>query len=138
MLWVGVMGFFTLMKWSAMSQFLALGFHQQKCLRNAFVLQQQSSMEQYMPWGGLMEKIISGVWSGLIHVKAFGPKSLQWEVNEEVCQQLSSMGNCERNLYFDFMSSSFVISTGFGLLNSSLANARTKGFFFGYFFLLCE
>ncbi len=96
----------------------------------------------FLPWFGWTQVLfihkdcvfVSGVWSGLIHVKAFGPKSLQWEVNEEVCQQLSSMGNCERNLYFNFMSSSFVISTGLGLLNSSLANARTKGFFFFIFF----
>jgi hypothetical protein len=40
---------------------------------SAFVLRQQSSMEQYMPWGGLMEKIISGIFRSWVHHCYFSP-----------------------------------------------------------------
>jgi hypothetical protein len=41
---------------------------------SAFVLQQQSSMEQYMPWGGLMEKIISGIFCSWFIIVTFLPQ----------------------------------------------------------------
>jgi len=41
---------------------------------SVFVLQQQSSMEQYMPWGGLMEKIISGIFCSWFIIVTFLPQ----------------------------------------------------------------